>query len=52
IRGKNKKYNSILKAVSSKASTNIRIIAITNKKIVLATSFSTSYRLKYTFKLF
>jgi hypothetical protein len=52
IRQKDKKYNSILKAVNYKAPTNIRIIAIANKKTVLATGFRTSYRFEDPFKLF
>ncbi|KAH6689404.1 hypothetical protein BKA61DRAFT_500591, partial [Leptodontidium sp. MPI-SDFR-AT-0119] len=42
IRRKNQKCDSILKAVSYKASTNIRIIAITDKKTKLAICFRTS----------
>jgi hypothetical protein len=42
--------NLILKAVSYKAFTNIRVVAIIYKKIILAICFYTSYRFKDIFK--
>jgi len=47
-----KEYNSILKTISNKASTNIGIMAITNKKTIFAICFYTNYKFKNIFKPF
>jgi len=47
-----KKYNSILKTVSNKASTNMEIMAVIDKKTILAICFYINYKFKDTFKPF
>ena len=52
IKQKNKNKNLILKIISYKIPTNIKIIVITYKKIVVAICFCINYKFKNAFKLF
>ncbi|EDN96648.1 hypothetical protein SS1G_01574 [Sclerotinia sclerotiorum 1980 UF-70] len=49
MRRKYKKYNSILKAVSYKASINMRIVAIADEKPIFAICFCTNCKFENAF---